>query len=155
MEGGGEVTVPAPLEQIPLFAKAGTVIPFTRSDLDTLATDLAGRKYRTLDNALIWRIFTSVGTSTSSFETYDGAKVSVEQSEERIEAKGQSPKIRQYEVVARLQESPREVLLSGERMEPLDTLDAFPGKTGWMFDPATKELHVRFLTSDFRLHINL
>ena len=53
---GREVTVAAPLEEIPVFVKGGSVIPFTRPDLDTLATDLAGNKYRTLDNSLIWRI---------------------------------------------------------------------------------------------------
>ncbi|MGI9021386.1 MAG: TIM-barrel domain-containing protein [Solirubrobacterales bacterium] len=35
--GGAETTVPAPLEEIPLFAKAGTLLPLLPPDVDTLA----------------------------------------------------------------------------------------------------------------------
>lgn len=153
--GGRELTVPAPLEEIPIFVKAGSAIPFTRSDLDTLATDLAGGKFQTLDNSLIWRIFPSKVASTASFAAYDGAKVSVEQNANRVQVKGESPKVRQYEVVATLPQSPREVELSGHRLEKLDTLGAFPGKEGWTFDPTTKTLRVRFLNSDFNLQVTI
>ena len=52
LRGGREVTVPAPLEQIPLFARAGTVLPLLPPDVDTLAgvgdapglVDLADRR---------------------------------------------------------------------------------------------------------------
>jgi len=37
VRGGGEVTVPAPLGQIPLMARAGTVLPLLPADVDTLA----------------------------------------------------------------------------------------------------------------------
>ena len=37
LRGGREITVPAPLEQIPLFARAGTVLPLLPPDVDTLA----------------------------------------------------------------------------------------------------------------------
>jgi len=153
LQGGRAVTVSAPLEQIPLFAKAGSVIPFTRSDLDTLATDLAGRKYQTLDNSLIWRVFPSPNSSHDTFVVYDGAKLAVEQTKGRIEAKGESPKVRPYEVVVTLPESPREVMLSGRRLEKLDTLGPFPGKVGWVFDPVAQTLHIRFLESNFHLRI--
>jgi alpha-glucosidase (family GH31 glycosyl hydrolase) len=155
MPGGEEVTVPAPLEEIPIFVKAGSAIPFTRSDLDTLATDLAGGKYQTLDNSLIWRIFPSNGASTASFAVYDGAKVSVEQNTNRVQVKGESPKVQQYEVVVTLPQSPREVLLSGHRLEKLDAIGAFPGKEGWTFDATTKTLHIQFLNSDFDLQVTI
>lgn len=153
--GGEEVTIPAPLEEIPLFVKAGSVIPFTRSDLDTLAADLAGGKYQTLDNSLIWKIFRCRQASAASFASYDGAKVSVEQNTNQVQVKGESPKVRQYEVVVTLTQSPCDVLLPGHRLERLENLGAFPGKEGWTFDPATKTLHVRFLKSDFSLRITI
>ena len=113
VEGGREVTVAAPLEEIPIFVKAGSAIPFTRPDIDTLATDLAGGKYQTLDNALVWRIFPCKGASAASFAVYDGAKISVEQNTNQVQVLGEAPKVRQYEVVVPLAQAPREVLLSG------------------------------------------
>jgi alpha-glucosidase (family GH31 glycosyl hydrolase) len=35
--GGGSLTVPAPLEELPLFVRAGTVLPLLPPDVDTLA----------------------------------------------------------------------------------------------------------------------
>jgi hypothetical protein len=53
LEGGREVTVPAPLEEIPLFARAGTILPLLAGDVDTLAgttkrgvVDLGERRHR-------------------------------------------------------------------------------------------------------------
>jgi alpha-D-xyloside xylohydrolase len=153
VEGGRELTVPAPIEEIPIFVKAGSAIPFTRPDLDTMATDLAGGKYQTLDNALVWRIFPCKGASTAGFAVYDGAKISVEQNTNQVQVLGEAPKVRQYEVVVPLAQAPRNVLLSGRRLERLDNPGAFPGKEGWTFDSTTKALHVRFLSSDFKLHV--
>ncbi|MGO9275434.1 MAG: glycoside hydrolase family 31 protein [Terriglobia bacterium] len=153
MEGGKEVAVPAPLEEIPILAKAGSVIPFTRPDLDTLAADLAGEKYQTLDNSLVWRIFPSREPTTASFTVYDGAKVSVEQSPTTIQVQGDSPKPRQYEVEMTMDRAPRDVLLSGHRLDKLGDSAVRTEKTGWTFDPDTKTLDVLFLDSDFKLRV--
>ena len=37
IEGGGDRTLPAPLEELPLLARAGTLLPLLPSDVDTLA----------------------------------------------------------------------------------------------------------------------
>jgi hypothetical protein len=133
--------------------KAGSAVPFTRPDLDTLAPDLAGDKYQTLDNSLIWRVFPSREASASSFTVYDGAKVSIEQDTNQVEVAGESPKVRQYDVVFTLAHAPREILLSGRRLDNLGSPGKFPGKEGWTFDPATKTLSVQFLNSDFNLRV--
>jgi alpha-glucosidase (family GH31 glycosyl hydrolase) len=153
LEGGKEVTVSAPLEEIPMLVKAGSVIPFTRSDQDTLATDLAGKQYQTIDNSLIWRIFRCEEPSTAKFEVYDGAKVSVEQNKAHVLVQGASPKVRQYDVVMALENAPREVVLSGHRLGILADVGARAEKTGWIFDPKAKTLHVYFLESNFNLQI--
>jgi alpha-glucosidase (family GH31 glycosyl hydrolase) len=155
LEGDREVTVPAPLEQIPILVKAGSVVPFTRSDLDTLATDLAGTLYQTLDNSLVWRIFPSQQASTTNFEIFDGAKVSVDQNKTRVLVQGTSPKTRQYEVVIALPQAPRKVTLSGHSLGMLADAQTRPEKTGWRFDPQAKALHVYFLESDFKLEMTI
>jgi alpha-glucosidase (family GH31 glycosyl hydrolase) len=153
LEGGKDVTVPAPLEEIPIFVPAGSVLPFTRSDLDTLAADLAGTSCQTLDNTLIWRVFPSKQRASSSFATYDGAKVSVEQDANRVVVDGKSPQVHQYKVVMNLQGPPREVVLSGRRLEKLADSGVRTSKSGWTFDSQTRTLQVTFLTDDFNLQV--
>ena len=155
VEGGKEVTVAAPLEEIPILVKAGSVIPFTRSDLDTLAMDLAGGQFQTFDNSLTWRIFRYEKPSTAKFETYDGAKVSVEQNKTQVLVKGESPKVRQYDVVIAIENAPRQVVLSGRRLEILGDAGVQAEKMGWIFDPKAKVLHVYFLESNFNLQITV
>jgi alpha-glucosidase (family GH31 glycosyl hydrolase) len=154
LEGGEDITVPAPLEEIPILVRAGSVLPFIRSDLDTLAADLAGTSYQTLDNTLIWRVFPCKHRASSSFALYDGAKVSVDQDTNRVIVDGESPKVQQYEVALSLQKAPREVLLSGRHLEKLADPGARAGKTGWIFDPQTKTLQVFFLKSNFNLRVD-
>ena len=155
VQGGRDLTVPAPLEEIPLFAKAGSVIPFTRPDLDTLATDLAGEKYRTLDNTLIWRIFPSRQAATTSFAVYDGAKVSVETTGTAVRVEGTAPDPRQYDIVMTMDKAPGEVLLSGRRLDQLGDTAVRTQKTGWTFDAHTRTLQILFLESDFKLQVKV
>jgi sulfoquinovosidase len=153
LEGRKEVTLPAPLEEIPILARAGSVIPFIRPDIDTLAADLQGEKHQTLDNSLVWRIFPSREAATASFTAYDGAKISVEQSTTIVRVQGESPKLRQYDVVLTMDKAPREVLMSGHPLDKLGDSAVRTEKTGWTFDPNTKTLHVLFLDSDFKLQV--
>jgi alpha-glucosidase (family GH31 glycosyl hydrolase) len=39
LDGPGDATVPAPLDQLPLFARAGTILPLLPPEVDTLADD--------------------------------------------------------------------------------------------------------------------
>jgi alpha-D-xyloside xylohydrolase len=154
-EGGKIVTVPAPLDQIPLLVRAGKVIPFANSEIDTLATDLAGTQYRTLDNALEWRVFTSpaLPAAKGSFSNYDGAEATIEQDSSRIVVKGESPTVRPYTVVITLERAPRQVLLGGKPLPRLASTGENDGKTGWWFDPDRKTLTARFPASDFDLEV--
>ena len=41
MKGPRELNVKAPLEELPLFARAGTILPLLPPEVDTLAEDAA------------------------------------------------------------------------------------------------------------------
>ena len=56
LEGGRVVEVAAPIDRIPIFVRAGSVIPLADPEVETLATDLANGNYRTLDSSLRWRV---------------------------------------------------------------------------------------------------
>ena len=74
IEGGREVEVRAPLNQIPILVRAGSVIPLIDPETATLASDLAGGKYRTLDNHLIWRVTRAMAPAQDDFALADGTK---------------------------------------------------------------------------------
>lgn len=51
LRGGRTVEVPAPVEELPLFARAGTILPLLPDDVDTLAEYGAGEVVRLADRA--------------------------------------------------------------------------------------------------------
>lgn len=155
IEGGKVVTVPAPLHQMPMLVRAGSIIPLASPDVETLAADLAGTQYRSLDNGLIWRVFapSALSASKGSFTVYDGTKASTEQDSSRILVKGESSTIRQYEIVVNLEQPPHEVILAGKALEKLNDSGYLAHKTGWWFNSDAKTMHALFLASDFALEV--
>jgi len=153
LSGGREVTVPAPLHHIPMVVRAGSVIPFASPDMETLATDLAGTNYRTLDNSLIWRVFPSPQAIQSSFKLYDGTVVSVAQEARLIRVEGDSATIRQYEIVLPLATAPRRVTVSGRSLQKLDDAAYHSRQEGWWSNPDQKTLHILFLGHKFKLAV--
>ena len=51
LDGGRNITVAAPLRQIPIFVRAGSILPLLSPDTETLAQDLASGKI----SDLVWR----------------------------------------------------------------------------------------------------
>jgi len=77
-EGGRWLTVPAPLNRIPVFARAGTVIPLHLRPGGTLGDDVGNAL--TPDSGVSWRVFPDEpGTETANFSAVfgDGAAVRV------------------------------------------------------------------------------
>ena len=117
VDGGGERTLPAPLEQLPLLARAGTLLPLLPADVDTLAdgrgtgaglVHLADRRRRL--RILAW----PAGRTGARFYT-DGRLRS------RLSARAWMLAIRSrarrvYEIEAVLPFRPRRVTLGGRRI---------------------------------------
>jgi hypothetical protein len=94
MEGERQVTVPAPLEHTPILVRSGSILSFISPDTKTLAQDVAGDKYRTLNNDLIWRVFPAPAT------LYDGTKAVASQEPELIDVRVEySFALRNYELI--------------------------------------------------------
>jgi alpha-glucosidase (family GH31 glycosyl hydrolase) len=154
LDGGRQVEVPAPLERIPILIRAGSVIPLISPETQTLASDLAGEKYRTLDNNLTWRVIPAYGSAHDSFTLSDGTRASVSQESSRIEVHGQgSPVIRQYQVILPAAGAPKEVVLSGESLERLDDIGYRVHKRGWWLSPDQRTLRVLFSSDNFTLAV--
>ena len=100
MEGERQVTVPAPLEHTPILVRSGSILSFISPDTKTLAQDVAGDKYRTLNNDLIWRVFPGPATVQDSFTLYDGTKAVASQEPELIDVRVEySFALRNYELI--------------------------------------------------------
>ncbi|MGH9397144.1 MAG: glycoside hydrolase family 31 protein [Terriglobia bacterium] len=154
IDGGRRVTVPAPLQHIPILVQAGSIIPFISPETVTLAQDLAGGKFTTLTNNLTWRIFPASGSVRSSFTLYDGTAATARQDPARVEVRVEhSPFLRQYQVALPVARAPRKVALDGYVLGRLDDAGYRARKTGWWLNPDDGSLHVLFSKDNFELNI--
>ncbi|MGH9581304.1 MAG: glycoside hydrolase family 31 protein, partial [Bryobacteraceae bacterium] len=136
IKGGREATVPAPLEQIPIFVRAGSILPLISPDTQTLA--------RTLPADLTWRIFPASAPVQDSFTLYDGTMGQASEEASRIEVRVEhSPVVRHYEVILPATRKPRDAMLAGK-----------PLSTGWRMDARNRTVHVLFQARDFDLDID-
>jgi len=153
VQGGQEVTVPAPLQEIPLLVKAGAIVPFIDPDTQTLAVGLAGSKYRTLGTGLTWRVFPSGGASHSTFKLYDGSSATVEQGPSTIRVEGKSSLIRAYNITLPVSRAPAKAILGNTPLAAVSASGYRAGKEGWWLDNEGKVLHVLFTAGNFSLTV--
>jgi alpha-glucosidase (family GH31 glycosyl hydrolase) len=154
IKGGREVTVPAPLDQIPILVRAGSILPFISPDTQTLAPGSAGDKDPALTNLLTWRVFPASTPARDSFTLYDGTRAMASQySSEIIVRVSRSPLARKYDVILPATHTPSEVVLDGARLQEMGRAQYQARNTGWWLDKETDRLHVLFSRSDFTLKI--
>jgi alpha-glucosidase (family GH31 glycosyl hydrolase) len=154
VEGGGQVTIPAPLDRIPILVRSGSVLPFISPDTDTLAQDLTGSKYRTLTSDLIWRIFPASAPVQNSFTLYDGTVANGSEDSSRLELRVEhSSTIRRLELILPATRAPREVMLSGKSLTEIKNANDRNGEMGWRMDSDKQTLHVLFQARDFDMRI--
>lgn len=154
LQGNRQVTVPAPLEHIPILVRSGSILPFISPETETLAQGLAGSKYRTLTNNLIWRVFPASTSVQDSFTLYDGTVATVRQDSSRINVRvGHSPLVRRYDLTLPVTSTPREVKIAGAFLNKLDEAGYRARKTGWWFNPASGALHVLCLRDNFEIDV--
>jgi alpha-glucosidase (family GH31 glycosyl hydrolase) len=152
LEGGRNITVAAPLRQIPIFVRSGSILPLLSPDTETLAQDLAPGKYRTLSSDLTWRIFGASTPTHSSFILSDGTVADATEDSAQIEIKVQhSANARHNEVMLPATGAPHEVSLAGKRLPQLDSENK---SAGWQMDSAGHTLRIVFEGSNFDLKIS-
>ena len=140
LTGGKDVTVPAPLDQIPIFVRAGTILPFKPekqtgtlnwSDPNLLAGDL------------IWKAYPSKAGNTSTFTLPDGTSATLQTTPAGLRIVGTSPTVRSYEVVTAMDTEPAALQLDNQ---PLP-------QQAWRYDPAAHQVHATFSAAGFALLI--
>lgn len=138
LEGGREVNVSAPLERIPIFIRAGSILPFTESENDTLA----------------WRVFPTTERSPGTFTLYDNtvARVNYDTSGTEVRVL-HSPQSRRLAVTIPAPGRPRSVNLGGVPLSEIEGANGDGDKSGWYMDGETKSIRVVFRAQDFDLRV--
>ncbi len=153
LEGQREVTLPAPLDHIPILVRSGSIIPFISPDTQTLVQDLPVDNDRALTQDLTWRVFPSSTPTRDSFTLYDGTLAVASQDRSEISVQVESPFTRQYEVVLPLSEKPHAVTVGRKPLNELDEADQRNHEAGWWMDSDDGALHVFLSGDDFRLNV--
>lgn len=135
---GAEVTVDAPLLQLPLFVRAGALVPMLRPTIDTLApvrTATAVDSYAE-DPGLLWvRVAPAEDEVEHSFELFDGGRVS-QRVQGGVMTLGYAPgqELSQgavFEVYRAT--APGGVSVDGQALPEQGTLEFEAGTRGWSF----------------------
>jgi alpha-D-xyloside xylohydrolase len=141
-QGGADVTVPAPLEQIPILVRAGAILPF-KPDAETAS--LHWTDPNLLSGSLVWKLYPGPAGSSATISLPDGTTATFITTAPSLQVNGTSPQPRAYEIVAVLDARPVAVLLNGDNL---------PSAGSWHFDAASHELHVSVTADRFSLLIN-
>jgi alpha-D-xyloside xylohydrolase len=138
--GATHATVDAPLSRLPLFLRAGGIVPMLRPTIDAIAptTDPARvDSYATTPGLLTVRI--AVG-EPSSFELFDGAELGQAATDTGFELTHRSgAEFTQgavFEVLA-VSSKPASVMDGGEALAELSAAELDSAASGWAFEPAS------------------
>lgn len=156
LDGPGVRTVEAPLDVLPLYARAGALVPMLPADVDTLApasapevVSLADR-----DDARVLRAFPPAPGGTTAFEVHDGTRWSLEGGAEEVVLRvAGAPRARRYDVRlawALVGDAPPTAarLAAGGPLPVFTDPAAFDAaEAGLFYDAARREARVRFTTS--------
>jgi alpha-glucosidase (family GH31 glycosyl hydrolase) len=140
LTGGMDVTVPAPLEQIPIFVRAGSILPFKP---ENQAATLNWSDPNLLAGPLVWKAYPGRAGSTSTFTLPDGTSATLQTTQGGLRIVGASPTVRSYEVVTAMDTEPTALQLNNQ---PLP-------QQGWRYDPAAHLVHAIFTAAGFTLLI--
>ena len=144
--GGADVTVPAPLDQIPILVRAGSVLPF-KPESETATLHWSDPKL--LDGSLVWKVYPAQADAKSMFVMPDGTSAALESTKASVRLVGTSGVARPYEVVIAMDVAPANMTLDGKTLPSL--ADHTVRGEGWWFDPVSREVHATFVGTGFSL----
>jgi alpha-glucosidase (family GH31 glycosyl hydrolase) len=143
--GGREVTLPAPLDELPLLARAGTVLPVLPPEVDTLTDYASGSTVALSERRRRLRLL-AFPRGKSSAALYEDERLTSREKRKRWRLRIKGTARRRYELSASMKTLKRRfvpcrVKLNGK---PLS-------KRRWSYDRSARVLHARFRGSQVRL----
>lgn len=134
-EGGGEITVDAPLEKLPLFVRAGGIVPLLRPTIDSLSptTEPAMVDSFATDAGVLWPRM--VAGASSSFALYDGSAIDQSLDGDTLTLAvhpGDAFVAGALVEVMAVADTPSSVTLDGDAIAEAADLDALADDAGWL-----------------------
>ena len=149
--GGGDVTIPAPIDQIPLLVRSGSIIPFKPED------EVASLKWSDpslLSGSLVWKIYPPASDDkVATFTLPDGTMAQARTNRGSLVVDGTSPAIRPYEVMVWMASAPRAVLLDAKPLALFSDGAEHKSAPGWWFDNLAHQFHAVFPGQNFHLEL--
>jgi alpha-glucosidase (family GH31 glycosyl hydrolase) len=138
--GGADVTLAAPLDQIPILVRAGAILPF-KPEPETASFKWSDPNL--LQGSLVWKAYPGKAEGTSTFTLPDGTSATLQTTSTGLRIVGASPTVRSYQVVTAMETEPAAVLLN---QQPLP-------RQNWSYDAAAHQLQASFTAAGFTLVI--
>ncbi len=141
IEGGREITAQAPLDTIPVYVKAGAIIPTLLEPIQTLASPNGSTP---LDGGLRLKIYRhDSGPQSSNFNLYDGTTFHHERTGDTVEVAISGNKSRPYQIEIPATGKPIEVTAL-ESTVAFDFKERVAGEksseTGWHYDAGSGQI---------------
>ncbi len=136
LDGGGTVTVDAPLDKLPLLMAEGAIVPLLRPTIDAVGPTTQPDRVDSLDTdvGVLWpRIFAGPATV---FELFDGSRVSQEETATGVTVGWRDGAEFDQGAIVELVAfglQPASVSLDGEALDMADDLDDLAASGGWLF----------------------
>jgi hypothetical protein len=148
LDGGRSVTLPAPLDELPLLVRAGAIVPMLTPDVDTLARYGDRAPVVSLDERARRRVLLAFPRGRSRARLGDGGELTSIERRGRLELALRSRVRRSYRLEASL-------LALHRRLVPCAVaLDGRPLPAGgWSFDRASGVLRATFTARSGRLTV--
>jgi Glycosyl hydrolases family 31 len=147
LSGGRSVTIPAPLDELPLFARAGTLLPLLSPDVDTLASYGDRARVVSLRERQGRRVLLAFPRGSSSARLEDGGALRSRELRGGWELAICSRRARRWEIQASLTTLRRPFRPCGVK--------AYGGRLrGRRFDRRTRVLRASFTTRRGRLKVS-
>ena len=138
--GTADVTVSAPLEEIPILVRSGAILPF-KPEAET--ANLPWSDPHLLEGSLLWKAYPGKGEESSTFTLPDGTSATLQTTQSGWRIVGVSPTVRPYEFVIAMDTEPAGLERDNQPLPP----------HSWRYDAAAHQLHVNFTAAGFTLAI--
>lgn len=160
LEGGRDVTVPAPLDTIPVYVKAGAILPTLLQPLQTLGTHGTADAARLLDSGLKLKIYGRLtDLQKSSLTLFDNTNVSYIRDNDKLDVAiaGGNNQSRPYRLELPADSEPTQVEVEGNTGSfsqlASPPADRSADVSGWWYDATQKQVIVIVKGSDLKLHL--
>ncbi len=139
LTGGADVTVPAPLDQIPILVRSGSILPF-KPDKETATLNWSDPNL--LSGSLVWKVYPPVVRWKIHFHFARRHQRATAKDPDRTAHRRHLT----HGPVLRSHSQPQ-----APHLPPCSWTAALCHQTAWRYDPTNRQLHATFTATNFTL----